>query len=319
MNRFLLPLFHLFLFWLLAASAHAAPFDPGRVGFAVTIDGNTLSHRRFFATALPRQNVALRFEHGADPAAFAVSGAHGKAKRADTGWSWRAPATPGIYPLAIEHRASGERMVVQMVVMVPAQQVRNGNLNGYPMGAYPQPLKGMASYRAPLGFIEVTEQNRDTPLSPHFTLGQFLCKQSDSYPQYIVLQPSLLMKLEALLAAVNADGFRADSLVVMSGYRTPNYNRALGNTPYSRHVWGDAADVFVDVKPKDGRMDDLNRDGKVDREDAAYLYRIADRVSRELGPELAGGVGEYDSTSAHGPFVHVDTRGSYARWGHAGR
>ena len=104
MNRFRLTLFPLFLFWLLIGSAHAAPFDPGHVGFAVTIEGDTLAHRNFFATTLPRQHVALRFEHGADPAAFAVRSAQGKAKRADTGWSWRAPATPGIYPLTIEHR-----------------------------------------------------------------------------------------------------------------------------------------------------------------------------------------------------------------------
>lgn len=312
-------LFHMLLAGMLASATHASAFDPGRTGFAITVGGDTLSYRRFFATALPDQIVVLRFEHGAAPATFLVSSTGGRAVRSDTGWSWHAPATPGIYPLTIEHRPSGERMELQMAVLVPASRLRNGMLNGYRMGTYPQPLKGMAAYHPPAGFIEVTEQNRDTPVSPHFTLGQFLCKQSGGFPQYIALSPRLLLKLEALLAAINAEGFRTDSLVVMSGYRTPHYNRTLGNTAYSRHIWGDAADVFVDVRPRDGRMDDLNGDGRVDREDAAYLYRIADRVSRQLGPELAGGVGEYDSTSAHGPFVHVDTRGSYARWGHAGR
>src|SRR3712207_8624592 len=32
-------------------------------------------------------------------------------------------------------------------------------------------------------------------------------------------------------------------------------------------------------------------------------------------PELAGGVGVYRATRAHGPFAHVDVRGRRARWG----
>jgi len=30
--------------------------------------------------------------------------------------------------------------------------------------------------------------------------------------------------------------------------------------------------------------------------------------------EHVGGIGVYDRTSAHGPFVHVDTRGMIVRW-----
>ena len=29
---------------------------------------------------------------------------------------------------------------------------------------------------------------------------------------------------------------------------------------------------------------------------------------------VVGGLGAYGSTAAHGPFVHVDTRGHRARW-----
>ena len=32
-------------------------------------------------------------------------------------------------------------------------------------------------------------------------------------------------------------------------------------------------------------------------------------------PDLTGGVGIYKATSAHGPFVHIDVRGTKARWG----
>jgi len=31
-------------------------------------------------------------------------------------------------------------------------------------------------------------------------------------------------------------------------------------------------------------------------------------------PGLVGGIGIYPATSAHGPFVHIDARGTRARW-----
>ena len=40
----------------------------------------------------------------------------------------------------------------------------------------------------------------------------------------------------------------------------------------SRHQFGDAADIIIDDN-KDGRMDDLNRDGRVDVADADVIQR----------------------------------------------
>ena len=65
----------------------------------------------------------------------------------------------------------------------------------------------------------------------------------------------------------------------MSGYRTPHYNKAIGNGQFSRHVWGGAADVFVD-EDGNGVMDDLNRDGNVTRADSAWLSRFVDGMER---------------------------------------
>ena len=60
----------------------------------------------------------------------------------------------------------------------------------------------------------------------------------------------------------------------MSGFRTPQYNVAGGNTGgragLSRHMYGDAADVFID-NDGDGVMDDLNRDGRSSIEDARVI------------------------------------------------
>ena len=81
----------------------------------------------------------------------------------------------------------------------------------------------------------------------------------------------------------------------------------------SRHQYGDAADVYPNDRGK-GRMDDLNGDGRVDLTDARILANAADAVERQH-PELVGGIGIYPATSAHGPFVHIDARGTRARWG----
>jgi uncharacterized protein YcbK (DUF882 family) len=51
----------------------------------------------------------------------------------------------------------------------------------------------------------------------------------------------------------------------------------------------------------------------VSSRDALVLRGIVERIESEH-PELIGGVGTYRATRAHGPFVHVDVRGTRARW-----
>ena len=201
--------------------------------------------------------------------------------------------------------------------MLPYERIEGEHLNGYRIGAYPTvPLKQLAIYDVPAGFIEVRPGNVDTWVSPHFRLGQFLCKQDGGFPKYVVLRERLLLKLELILEEVNRKGHRADSLHVMSGYRTPFYNKAIGNVRYSRHVWGGAADIFIDEAPRDGNMDDLNRDGVVDERDASVLHDIVDGLyGRSFFAPFLGGLARYRATSADGPFVHVDERGFRARWG----
>ena len=145
-------------------------------------------------------------------------------------------------------------------------------------------------YLPPPGFIEVTKDNQDTKVSPHFTLKQFLCKEDTTraFPKYVVLKERLPLKLEAVLERVNALGFKADTLNVMSAYRTPYYNHAIGDVKYSMHQWGSAADVYVDPHKKN-RMEDLNRDGRVDISDAKFLYdEIEQMLSIEGAPPLPG-------------------------------
>ena len=77
-------------------------------------------------------------------------------------------------------------------------------------------------------------------------------------------------------------------------------------------MFGDAADLWID-NDGDGRMDDLNRDGRHDIADAEFVCQAVERVER-AHPALVGGCGHYPANSAHGPFTHIDARGYRARW-----
>ena len=176
-------------------------------------------------------------------------------------------------------------------------------------------MNGNPKYDEPAGFVRVTPETQDVKVSPHFTLGQFLAKQASGWPKYLLLEPALLLKLERVLWAVNEAGVPARSLTVMSGFRTPAYNAAIGNTTvYSRHLYGDAADVFVD-EDGDGVMDDLTGDGQVTEADAEWLAGVVEGLAdRPWFRPLVGGLGVYGPAPHRGPFVHVDTRGEPVRW-----
>jgi hypothetical protein len=231
-------------------------------------------------------------------------------------WAWTAPPTPGLYPIKLvaPDGGEGDSVTVQAFVVVPFDGLRGEVLNGYRIGSYPAKPRGVSSYSLPVGFVEVTPENENVFVSAHFRLKQFLCKQPAGSRRYVVLNERLLVALEYVLERVRAAGYRATTLNVMSGYRTPAYNKALGNVRFSQHQLGSAADIFIDENG-DGRMDDLNGDGRSDIRDAEVLYRIIDDASaRPKGQGLIGGIGKYPPTAAHGPFVHVDVRPGHARW-----
>jgi hypothetical protein len=203
--------------------------------------------------------------------------------------------------------------------LVPFSAKVNGRIGSYRLGAWPYEKRDGSNptYTNPRGFVQVTRENFSTRLSEHFTLGQFITKDQVSvWPKYVVLQPRLLDKLELTIDELRREGHPVKGLFVMSGFRTPEYNEqgvgAGGRSAVSRHQYGDAADVYPDDRGR-GRMDDLNGDGRVDLADARILANAADAVERQH-PELAGGVGIYPATNAHGPFVHIDARGQRARW-----
>ena len=205
------------------------------------------------------------------------------------------------------------------ISLIPFAAKDGGAVGDYRVGYWPGERRRTRSqaYENPEGFIEVTAENQDTYVSEHFRLRDFLTKdQHDVWPKYLVLRIDLLDKLELVISELEEQGIPVERMVVMSGFRTPQYNArgvGKGRVKDSRHQFGDAADVFVD-NDGNGRMDDLNRDGRIDTRDVSVIAAAVDRVERKH-PDLAGGVGRYRATRAHGPFAHIDVRGHRARWG----
>jgi len=202
----------------------------------------------------------------------------------------------------------------------PAADERNGRIGLYYIGHWPSARTGKGgrvAYTPPSGFIEVTPGNADTRLSEHFKVRDFLTHDQQSvWPKYVVINLKLVDKLELVLEDLKEHGINPDGVHVMSGFRTPQYNAGggdpRGRAGLSRHMYGDASDIYIDNNGN-GTMDDLNHDGKVDINDARVILAAVNRVER-AHPSLVGGAGVYAGTSAHGPFIHIDTRGYPARW-----
>jgi uncharacterized protein YcbK (DUF882 family) len=198
---------------------------------------------------------------------------------------------------------------------------RGAYVGPYRMGWWPgERTIVAANYENPVGFIEVTPDNRTTRLSEHFQLSDFVTHDQDNvWPKYVVLREALLDKLELVLTTMEAQGTPTRSVHVLSGFRAPYYNAGLvaeGAARASRHQFGDASDIIID-NDRNGRMDDLNRDGRVDFRDTEVILRAVERVERTY-PELVGGLGLYAGMGPSGPFAHIDVRGSRARWTSSG-
>ncbi|MBI3758061.1 MAG: hypothetical protein HY267_08800 [Deltaproteobacteria bacterium] len=327
------------------ADVHTA-YAPETTPFPIQVNNEQLVYRVDSVFALPGETLTLAVGRAEQKVGYSLRTTLPVIQLGPSTWSWKAPREAGVYPVAILPPNRGTSAQLNVFVMVPFPRLEHGYVNGYHIGNYPAtPLRQLLSYSLPRGFIAVTEANQNTWVSPHFRLRQFTCKQESDFPKYIVLDPRLLTVLETVLKKVNERGQACPTLSIMSGYRTPFYNRAIGNvTTYSRHLWGDAADIFIDANPVDGEMDDLNRDGTVNIRDTELLYDIVhslyeSSIQRVLAsglfyapilqrlvtngfvedprvqPLMTGGLARYRENGAHGPFVHVDVRGVFTRWG----
>lgn len=293
----------------LGLTALTAPASKADDQLSFTLRG--LPPRVSMLTALPGAIVPLE---ALDPAtgqrvAIQWTALGGELVQAGRDAAWKAPEKAGVFRLQGEAKVGDRRLkeTFTAFVTVPLNQAKSGYINGYRVGRYPamSPSRSARSQALlPAGFIRLDAKSAKMPISRSFTLGQFAVKDGARAEKFMMLSPSLLEKLEAIIDQLRAEGYEADSLRIMSGYRTPAYNAGIGNkTTLSRHTYGDAADVLAD---------DWDEDGRITKQDAAILYRIAEKLDRK--PHLKGGLSLYPPNSSHGWFVHVDTRGKLARW-----
>jgi len=73
-------------------------------------------------------------------------------------------------------------------------------------------------------------------ISAHFSLDEFRCKCGCNQ---VIVHPDLIEVLE------NVREFSGVPIQITSGFRCPDHNAAVGGTPDSAHLTGEAADFFV--------------------------------------------------------------------------
>lgn len=216
-------------------------------------------------------------------------------------------------------RDSASRQPFAFLTIIRFADKRDGRVGAYHVGRWPAELRPPRSqaYGLPIGFIQVTQQNADLPISENFRLRDFIDRtQPTIWPKALVLEERLVDKLELITSELRRIGNTRAKLLISSAFRSPVTTAAGARSrlsPESRHQYGDAADIIVDGNA-DGRMDDLTGDGQVDLRDTRVLITAIQTVEARH-PQLVGGIGMYRARGVRGPFVHVDARGTSARWG----
>ncbi len=244
----------------------------------------------------------------------------------------QAPAQAGAVFLRLYFTAGSQPRQAELCVHVPYQATlsrpQSGilTINGATLGAYHEPRQtGIEkvdghpeAYVPPRLFLRLTPRTSELMVSPSLALADLVVPSRDTlrrHTDYVPVCYPLLQAIERLRGALDGRGFDGAGLKLLSVFRTPAYNRTIGSGRFSRHIYGDAVDFIVD-NDGDGDMDDLNRDGRVDRRDSLLLVALIEDLQAD-GHIPLGGIGVY--AFAGGPFsttIHLDLRGHRAIWGY---
>ena len=221
-----------------------------------------------------------------------------------------APSEPGYYRLALMR--DGDRRVVEgqtLAVLVPFEEKKGSRIRGFDIGNWVGERLRSRAAGLPEGFLPVDDHALALQVTENLSLGDILSTpdtRRGGYPRFAALDVRLLDKLELVLAEVSrvAGDSASPRLSVNSGFRPPSYNRGVrGAASNSRHQYGDAADVRIDV----------NGDGRFTKAELDLVVRAVAAVEREH-PDLVGGLGLYTSRRYSAPYLHIDARGRRARW-----
>lgn len=290
------------LFGLLMAG-HAQGLPPD-----IRVNGSNIEAEITAAFVLPGAPVRITFVPRTLEESLNLTSDHGVITPVANGrWHYQ-PKQTGITELYLN--TATHRLILRVFPLVPFDSATQTTLQGYPVGAYPQSAR--PGYRPPTGLLAVTADMQHERVSTHFTLNQFLTGTTagPGQPHAALITTPLIETLEHLLSTLHNKGWSGTTLTILSGYRTPLHNAAVGGAPTSRHIYGDAVDVIADADG-DGAMDDLNQDGRGDREDVEWLIA---QFMRQAIPATMGGAGSYETQGPAGAFLHLDTRGTPAAW-----
>lgn len=121
-------------------------------------------------------------------------------------------------------------------------------------------------------------------LTDNFTIQEFMCHNGTNVP---VFYYDNVKKLAENLQVLR--DYLGLPININSGYRTPQYNKKIGGSALSQHLFAKAADFHV----------------------VGYSPKMLALIIEDLiqsGKMVQGGIGIYDS------WVHYDIRGKKARW-----
>ena len=121
-------------------------------------------------------------------------------------------------------------------------------------------------------------------LTENFSLWEFKCRDGTDVPDELMDNVKLLAQNLQVLRDYVGKPVR-----VISGYRSPTYNRKIGGARRSQHMLAKAGDI------------------KISGLTPSKIKAIIVKLIRE-GKMMKGGVGLYRT------FVHYDVRGRNARW-----
>lgn len=319
-------------------SGWALPVDPGE-SFEFEIlpraEGTDRAWTDAFASGTPLERV--------ESVASEIPG--GKLSLSpEGGFRVTAPATPGNYRfrLSIASRVgrTGQAgraetvsvMELWLLVRTPFDRTGNGVIGGFPIGIYPNENGREVSsfveqnrglYLPPASFIHVTPEVVELQVSEHYRLADFVPPTDRGKTSYLALSPRLIEYLEAAIADLRQQIGGPEHprpLAILSAFLSPNQLRqyeasGIRLTTFTRYQYGDGAAVIWDADG-DGRMDDMNRDGRIDIEDARTLGGMLADVQKKLGK--FGGIGAEAAPRLpfmpDTPYVDVDMRGVASRW-----
>jgi hypothetical protein len=239
-----------------------------------------------------------------------------------------APKEPGRFEVEVSYEIEGSQARDRLLfeVMTPFKQVveQYPRTYRYPVatedGAPHWVKSHAAAYAEPTAFFTVTEAVRQREILPGYRVDEFVCATSpqDATPvPFAVLSPLLVEKLRLLTLRLIKEGIISQKLTILEGYRSPRYNEGVRHAqPFSRHIYGDALTFIVD-EDGDGVMDDLNGDGRRDREDARVIARLIHKMTRS-GELSKGGIGIHEyrrDGEVEQVDLHIDCRGYTSVWG----